>query len=238
MIRGESLTAIIPARKGSKGIPGKNLYTIDGETLVERAIRLAQRSKRVDRTLVTTDDPEIFGIARKLDAAPPSLRPAELASDTALTIDAVRHVLNDAQVARGYVLLLQVTTPLRIDNDLEKFLEMFESDLDAEAAVSVVEHNSPHPEKVMKMDGKYITTYMGNNPSVPRQILPRVFALNGAFYLTSLEIIQARGTFLPQRTIRYKMPLERSINLDGPMDLLLLEAILAEKKHDSEATGK
>ena len=237
MIRGGQLTAIIPARKGSKGIPGKNLYTIQGETLVERAIGLAQRSKLVDRVLVTTDDPLIFEIARKLNAAPPSLRPAELASDTARTIDAVHHVIKDAQILSGYILLLQVTTPLRTDDDLERCLEMFENDLDADAIVSVVEHNSPHPEKIMKMDGKYLTTYIGNNPSVPRQTLPKVYALNGAFYLTSLEIIKSQATFLPRKSISFKMPPERSINLDDPLDMLLLEAILAKKPH-AEAAGK
>ena len=229
MIRGEQLTAIIPARKGSKGLPGKNTYRIKGETLVERAIRLAQDSGHVDRALVTTDDPQIYQIARRLDAAPPSLRPSELASDTSLTIEAVRHVINDARVISGYIMLLQVTTPLRTDADLKGFLEKFESNPDAEAIVSVVEHTAPHPEKVMKMDGKFITTYLGNNPSVPRQTLPGVFALNGAFYLTSLEIIMTQGTFMPARTIPFVMPPQRSVNLDGPLDLLLLEALLAKE---------
>ncbi len=228
MIRGNYLTAIIPARRGSKGIPGKNLYRIQGETLVERAIRLARRSQQVDRVLVTTDDPEIHELAQNQNAAPPSLRPAELATDTARTIDAVRHVIIDAGIQSGYILLLQVTTPLRSDEDLENFLNEFESEPEAEAIVSVVQHDSPHPEKIMKMEGKYITTYTGNNPSVPRQTLPKVFALNGAFYLTSLEIIKSQGTFLPRKTIAYTMPPERSINLDGPLDILLLEALLAK----------
>ncbi len=229
MIRGEYLTAIIPARKGSKGIPGKNLYRIQGETLVEKTIRLAQQSQQVDRVLVTTDDPEIYELAKNLNAAPPSLRPADLASDTSRTIDAVHHLIKDAGIQSGYILLLQVTTPLRTDDDLTKFLHEFEADPEAEAIVSVVEHDSPHPEKIMKMDGKYITTYIGNNPSVPRQTLPRVFALNGSFYLTSLEIIESQGTFLPRKTIAYTMPPEKSINLDTPLDMLLLEALLAKE---------
>ena len=93
MIRNEPLTAIIPARGGSKGVPKKNLYRIDGETLVERAIRLARQSGRVDRVLVTTDDPEIYAIAKAHDAAPPSLRPSALATDDARTIDAVQHLI-------------------------------------------------------------------------------------------------------------------------------------------------
>lgn len=228
MIRDDHLTAIIPARRGSKGIPSKNLYRIQGETLVERAIRLVLRSQQVDRVLVTTDDPETYELAQNLNAAPPSLRPAELASDTARTIDAVSHVIKDAEIKSGYILLLQVTTPLRTDADLKNILHEFEADPEAEAIVSVVQHDSPHPEKIMKMDGQYITTYIGNNPSVPRQTLPKVFALNGAFYLTSLEVIKSQGTFLPRKTIAYTMPPERSINLDGPLDILLLEALLAK----------
>jgi len=226
MIRGEKLTAVIPVRSGSKGIPNKNLYKIDNETLVERAIRLAKNSEKVDQIFVTTDDPEIFEIAKKLNATPPNLRPAELATDSALTIDAVKHVLQDAGITSGYVLLLQVTTPLRTLEDLSNYLAEFENNSDADAIVSVVEHSAPHPVKLLKKDGHFITPYIGKNPSVPRQQLETVYALNGAFYLTSLSIILTESTFLPEKTLAFEMPAERSINLDHPLDLVLLEALL------------
>jgi CMP-N,N'-diacetyllegionaminic acid synthase len=226
MIRNERLTAIIPARGGSKGIPRKNLLRIEGETIVERAIRLARESGRVDRVLVTTDDPEIYQLAKLHDAAPPNLRPAHLATDQATTIDAVVHLIDDAVIEDGYLLLLQPTTPLRTTSDLDALCERLEANPDAEAIASVVRHDAPHPDKLMKIEGSYLRSYLGTKASVPRQSLPVVHALNGAFYLTSLEVIQKQHTFLPERTLAFEMPLERSLNLDGPMDLLVLEALL------------
>jgi CMP-N-acetylneuraminic acid synthetase len=229
MIRGKQLTAIIPARSGSKGIPGKNLYKIDGETLVERSINLAKGNRSVDSVLVTTDDPEIYQIAKNNDAAPPHLRPKELAKDSSLTIDAVKHLLKDADIKNGYILLLQVTTPLRNEQDLTQLIQNFENQPEADAIVSVVLHKSPHPEKLLINKHGFLKSYSGKNPSVPRQSLQNVYALNGAFYLTSIDILEKENTFLPEKTVLFEMPPERSVNLDEPLDLLLLEAILNQK---------
>ena len=229
MIRSERLTAIIPARGGSKGIPRKNLLRIEGETIVERAIRLARESGRVDRVLVTTDDPEIYELAKLHDAAPPSLRPPHLATDLATTIDAVIHLIDDADVEDGYVLLLQPTSPLRTASDLDRLCKLFEANPEALAIASVVRHDAPHPNKIMTIDGGYLRSYLGTNPSVPRQSLPVVHAINGAFYLVPRQIVMEQRTFLPERTLPFEMPVERSVNLDGPMDLLLLEVLLKSR---------
>ncbi len=219
----------IPARGGSKGIPRKNLLRIEGETIVERAIRLARESGRVDRVLVTTDDPEIYELAKLHDAAPPSLRPPHLATDLATTIDAVIHLIDDADVEDGYVLLLQPTSPLRTASDLDRLCKLFEANPEALAIASVVRHDAPHPNKIMTIDGGYLRSYLGTNPSVPRQSLPVVHAINGAFYLVPRQIVMEQRTFLPERTLPFEMPVERSVNVDGPMDLLLLEALLKSR---------
>jgi CMP-N-acetylneuraminic acid synthetase len=234
MIRGERLTAIIPARGGSKAIPRKNLLRIAGETIVERAIRLARDSGWVDRVLVTTDDPEIYELAKLHDAAPPSLRPPHLATDLATTIDAVNHLIVDASVEVGYVLLLQPTSPLRTRADLDSLCKMFEANPTAQAIVSVVRHSSPHPNKIMTIDGGYLKSYLGTNPSVPRQSLPVVYAINGAFYIVPRQVLVEQQTFLPERTLPFEMPVERSVNLDGPIDLLLMEALLKKPELDQK----
>jgi CMP-N,N'-diacetyllegionaminic acid synthase len=228
MIRGERLTAIIPARGGSKGIPRKNMLRIDGETIVERSIRLARESGRVDRVLVTTDDPEIYELAKKHGAAPPSLRPPHLARDLSTTIEAVIHLIHDAEVEDGYILLLQPTSPLRTASDLQALSDRFEASPEALAIVSVVRHDAPHPNKIITIESGYVKSYLGTNPSVPRQSLPVVHAINGAFYIVPRRIVMEQGTFLPERTLPFEMPPERSVNLDGPIDLLLLEALLTK----------
>ncbi|HIF09607.1 MAG TPA: acylneuraminate cytidylyltransferase family protein, partial [Sneathiellales bacterium] len=111
MIRGKPVLAIIPVRAGSKGIPGKNLKTVGRDTLLERTIKLSKACTFVDQTVVSTDDETMFGVAQRHGVSSPSLRPAALATDNALTIDVVLHTLESISFVKGYVLLLQVTTP-------------------------------------------------------------------------------------------------------------------------------
>ena len=77
----------------------------------------------------------------------------------------------------------------------------------------------------MKMEGGYLSSFLGTEASVPRQSLPAVYALNGAFYLAPRDIVVVQRTFMPKRTLAFEMPPERSVNLDGPLDILLLEAL-------------
>ena len=188
------------------------------------------QSGRVDRVLVTTDDPEIYAIAKAHDAASPSLRPPALATDDARTIDAVQHLLTDAKVTGGYLLLLQPTSPLRTADDLKALCAQLEAHPEADAITSVVRHDAPHPHKIMKIEDAYLKSFLGTLASVPRQTLPVVYALNGAFYLAPHRVVVEQGTFMPERTLAYEMPPERSVNLDGPLDLVLLEALLQRKR--------
>jgi len=229
MIRGEKLTAIIPARSGSKGIPGKNLLKIDGETLIERTIKKAQSSGYIDNTWVTTDAPHIYSIAKKFGVAPPSLRPSYLATGDAKTIDAVSHVLDDTDTHSGYILLLQVTTPLWTIEDLGNLCSSFDENIEANAIVSVVKHDAPHPEKIMKISDGLLQSYLGGNTGTPRQFLPDVYALNGAFYLLSVRKLLEFKNFVPEGSIPFIMPPERSVNLDNYLDLALLKGMLGDK---------
>jgi len=227
MLKSQPLTAVIPARSGSKGIPGKNLYRLGRDTLLERSIKLAARSGHVDRIVVTTDDPEMLELARALGAAPPWLRPSELATDEANAVDAVLHLIETLPVDTGYVLLLQTTSPLRTLADLEGLCHTFEESPEARAIVSLTRHDSPHPEKIQELQDGYVRSYLGSSSHRPRQALREVYALNGAFYLTHRDTLVSERSFLPERTLPFLMPPERSINLDTPFDLEVLEALVA-----------
>lgn len=224
MIRGEPLTAVIPVRGGSKGIPGKNLYRLGKDTLLERSIKLAKSCSFVDRVLVSTDHPEMFALAQHYGVATPAPRPAHLATDTAKTVDVVLDVIKNTAVD-GYVMLLQVTSPLRTLEDLNSLCRTFDQSK-AEAIVSLVEHDAPHPDKIQKLQDGFVCSYLGKESMVARQELPKVYALNGAFYLTHTHVLQKQHTFMPKLTLPFVMPRERSLNLDGPLDLFLLECLL------------
>ena len=227
MLRGQLVTAVIPVRGGSKGVPGKNLYRLGRDTLLERTIKIAKLCPYVDRVLVSTDNPEMYEIAQRYAVAAPTLRPVELASDNAKTVDVVLNLIETAPIETGWLLLLQVTSPLRTLGDLNEFCRVFEAaDPSIEAIVSLVQHDSPHPDKIQKVENGLVVSYLGKESMVARQLLPKVYSLNGAFYLTHREILKARRTFMPAQTIPFIMPEERSLNLDGKMDLFLLEALL------------
>lgn len=227
MLRGRPLTAIVPARGGSKGIPGKNLHEIAGQSLLERAVRLGCRASRVDRTLVSTDDPKMHALAREFGVAAPALRPAALAGDQVRTEAVVEHLIAQADIAPGYVLLLQATSPLRTLADLEAACDLFEAQRQADALVSVCRHRGTHPAKMLTLDGALVRPFLERAYTGPRQALPQVWVPNGAFYIIDMEVLRTEATFLPERTLAFEMPPERSANLDTPPDLQVLEAMLA-----------
>lgn len=230
MLRGKKVYAVIPVRGGSKGIPGKNLYRLGNDTLLERTIKLGRACPYVDHVLVSTDDPVMFAIAEKYRAGTPRLRPAHLATDTARTVDVVLDLMSEVDIGDSYILLLQVTSPLRTLADLNGFMDVFQSNAEqVEGIVSLVAHDDPHPDKIQKIENGTVCSYLGVESMVPRQSLPKVYRLNGAFYMTHADVLRSKHTFLPERTIPYVMPKERSINLDNMMDLYLLEALVSRK---------
>jgi CMP-N,N'-diacetyllegionaminic acid synthase len=226
MAKPPSITAIVPARAGSKGIPGKNLWTFDGVSLLARAIRLGRHCERVERVIVSTDSAEMQAVALAQGAECPTLRPGELATDAAKSADVVRHVIETMAVTSDHILLLQVTAPLRTLADCNGFLDLYLAS-DAPAAASVVKHDEPRPEKLMRLEHGKVIPYLGTAYEGPRQALPQPYALNGAFYAIRRDVFLAEGRFLPEGTIGFEMPAARSHNLDSALDMAVLEAMLA-----------
>ncbi len=221
-----TITAIVPARAGSKGIPGKNLWSHDGVSLLARAIRLGRHCGRVERVIVSTDGGAMQAIALAEGAECPMLRPAELASDTATSSAVVSHVIKAMDVTSDHILLLQVTSPLRTLEDCNDFLDFYLASA-APAATSLVKIDEPRPEKLKKLEQGKVVSYLGTNYEGPRQALPQPFALNGAFYAISRAVFLQQEKFLPEGTVGYEMPPERSHNLDSQQDMQVLEAMLA-----------
>jgi len=229
MLNNREVVAIIPVRGGSKGIPGKNLYRFGNDTLLERTIKLSQKCDKIDKVIVSTDDDEMYAISKQYGVNMKNKRSAELANDSAKTIDVVTHVLDEFELDDVYVVLLQVTSPLKMLDDLNKLFDEFSSDKKAEAIVSLCAFDDPHPDKIQKIEYGYVKSYMGVESMVARQLLPKVYRLNGAFYLTHSDTIRYKKTFLPEKTIPFVMPEERSVNLDTMRDIFLLESLVDKK---------
>ncbi len=227
MLRGKQVTVIIPARGGSKGIPRKNLYFFGKYSLLERSIQIALKSIFVDKVFVSTDDIEMYKIALKYNVNTKNLRKEELSSDSASTIDVIKDVMNEQDISKGFILLLQVTSPTRTLKNLEEFFINYQNaDKIYDSSVSLVELDSPHPDKVQIIKEGKVLSYLGKESMVSRQSLPKVYALNGAFYLSAISSFAKNNSFFSKNTLPFIMNYLDSFNLDNLSDIYTLEALV------------
>jgi CMP-N,N'-diacetyllegionaminic acid synthase len=230
MIRGRPLTAVVPARGGSKGIPQKNLYRVGCKSLIERAADLAKGCSLVDSVYVSTDDARMYALAKANGYATPVPRPPRLADDGARTVEVIRDLVETGVLpADGCLLLLQPTSPLRTSAELKAICQLLDENwADADMVVSVSAIDGPNPYKAQVVENGYLRPLLNMDAAVPRQSLPRAFLPNGAFYLGKTDVLLAQDSFMLARSLPFIMGSLQSVNLDGPMDLLLLEAVLAK----------
>lgn len=227
MIHGKKVLGIIPARGGSKGVPGKNIRPLAGKPLIAWTIEAAAKSKYLDRLIVTSDDEAIIQTSLACGADVPFVRPAHLAQDDTPGIAPVLHAM-DKLPEYDYIVLLQPTSPLRNAQDIDTCIERFAVTA-AEAVVSVTEQEkSPYWMFEVGEAGK-LEPIMGKTDTSRRQDLPRVYALNGAVYVSSAEVLKRTESFLTDNTEAYIMPKERSIDIDTVIDFRICEMILKER---------
>ena len=217
MINGRSVLMVIPARGGSKGLPGKNLRPVDGRPLLAWTIESATASKYADRVIVSSDDDAIMQAAKRLDCDVPFRRPAALATDTATTLDVILHAL-DSLPPFDLVVVLQPTSPLRTREDIDA------------ACALLVASGAPTCVSVSPVEQTPYWMYWINerNALVPvveapvgvtrRQDLPAVFALNGAVYVADVRWLREHRTFVSPETVGSVMPLDRSLDIDSLED--------------------
>lgn len=224
MFNDKTILAIIPARGGSKSVPGKNLRMFNGKSLLAHAIETALSSTLIDKVIVSSEDEEILSHARAINPAVPFLRPHELAQDDSKTSDVVLHALENFP-NYDYMMLLQVTSPLRCLIDINECLK-FCLQNKANACASVTQTNkSPHWMFTIEEDKQTLTPIM-NQAKFPlphrRQLCQRFYILNGAIYIAQSAWFIQRKTFINEETIAYVMPQERSLDIDTEFDFKLL----------------
>lgn len=235
MIRGEFI-GIIPARGGSKGIPRKNVKELCGRPLIFYTIVEALKSRYISRLVTSTEDPEIADVARRYGSEVVE-RPKELASDDSNVVDAVKHVLDHLRNTEGtefeYVVLLQPTSPFRtaqdIDSAIEKLLE-----LKGDSLVSLTEVGDKHPARMkMVINERIVDIFDRRWDFAPRQMLPKIYIRNGAIYIAKTTVIYERNSFRGDDCIAYIMPPERSINIDDPIDWIVAEILMRERRREA-----
>ena len=219
-----SLLALIPARGGSKGIPGKNIRLLAGIPLIAHTIKAAQQVSAITRIVVSTDDEKIAEIATRWGAEVPFMRPSELAKDDTPGIAPALHALEQIPESNE-ILLLQPTSPLRSSQDIEGIIS-FKNQKTCQSTVSV-SISPKHPQWMfrLKQDGA-LQPFMDATAADRRQDLDSAYVLNGSMYLCDRAWLQNQGSFVGTGTLGYPIPLERSVDIDTPLDWLWAETLM------------
>lgn len=230
MYNGKRILAIIPARGESKGVPHKNIIELCGKPLICYTITAGKNSKYIDYVMVSTDDDDIARISRDNGAEVPFLRPAELASDTAKTIDAILHAIQGLkEMGREFdsLVLLQPTEPLRTCDDIDAAIETYYAH-DCNALVSVSEVDD-HPILIRSIQGERLKPLLNISSTVRRQDMPKYYRVNGCIYINAISEITAETSF-NDNPVPYVMEKNHSVDIDDLSDLALAEYYLNSKE--------
>jgi N-acylneuraminate cytidylyltransferase len=229
MIGGRKVLAIITARGGSKGLPGKNIVDLGGKPLLAWSIEAAQRSRHVDRLILSSEDDDIIAVAEKFGCEVPFRRPREFATDGATIHPVLIHALDQLDEAFDYLVLLQPTSPLRTAADIDGALELCAGQ-GASACVGMCETKKPVEWMYRVGDDAGVKPVLGEIVTNRRQDLPATYVINGAVYVARVDWYREHRGFLGPTTLAWRMPPERSIDIDTELDLLMAQAILSRAR--------
>jgi CMP-N,N'-diacetyllegionaminic acid synthase len=227
------ILALITARGGSKRLPGKNIRTLGGKPLVVWSIDVVRNIPQICDILVSTDDPAIASICKEAGAYVPWLRPSELASDKASSVDAALHALDWYETEKGAVdglLLLQPTSPFRTKRNIQKGIDLFYKN--ALRPVLGVSPIRDHPMWSLKIEGNCLVPFMQEHGiGIRSQDLPDAYVVNGSFYLISPKELYMKKSFLGANAVPLIVDVpHESLDIDTEWDFMLAEIILDHLK--------
>ncbi len=217
-----NVLVIIPARGGSKGIPGKNLVKIYGKTLIEYAAQCVKEARNpyLDAVL-SSDDEKILNHGKEIGLNV-SKRPKKLAEDQSNVVDTVLFTLNEWEnkwkKKYDIIILLQPTSPIRTGKDLDKIIDMF-GNPDINSVISVVPLNEMHPARMYKINNDKLESFLKEFETLRRQEIPPAYYRNGCFYAIRKNILLKEKTLMPENKTPYIMEAKWLCNIDEPMDL-------------------
>jgi len=230
MSKEPNIIAIIPARGGSKGVPRKNIRVICGKPLIAFTIEVALSSKLIDRVVVSTEDEEIAEVSNRYGAEVIK-RPEELARDDSPTIGAIMHVINRLEEKGEYfdiVVLLEPTSPLRKEDDLDNAIGLFIVNIDkADSLVSLGEVTLENPYIMKKVEDGFVKPFVEIGEAfLRRQQLPKVYFPYGVIYLSKVDALKKYRTVYQERTIPYFIERWQNYEIDDMYHFICVEAIL------------
>ena len=229
MYKDKKILALIPARGGSKGIPRKNIKDLCGKPLIAYSIEAGLNSKYIDSVVVSTDDSEIAEVSKRFGAEVPFIRPEELASDTAKTLDVVLHAIKEMK-SKGSTfdtfVLLQPTQPLRTAADLDAAIEKYmENGCISMVSVSPV---NDHPILIRTIEEDRLKPLLNCSSTCRRQDMPKYYRVNGCIYINEISEIDINTSF-NDNALPFVMEPSHSVDIDELSDFELAKYYLSEK---------
>jgi CMP-N,N'-diacetyllegionaminic acid synthase len=234
VIANKNVLAIIPARFGSKGLPGKNIRPICGKPLIVWSIIQGLDSKYIDEVIVTTDSQKIANIANQYGAKTPFIRPDSLATEDASSIDVIFHAidyLSNAGSAYDYIILLEPTSPLRDVSDIDGALEYLNNTELAESIVGVAKAEGAHPSFLFTIENKFLCPITQFQPTgLRRQDLKgEYYYLEGSIYISSVKALKKHQSFYHANTLPWIIDRYKAIEIDELSDFIATEALMKAK---------
>lgn len=226
--------AIIPARGGSKGVKDKNIRLVADQPLISYAIQVAQESKTLTDTIVSTDSERIAEVARNCGAEVLQ-RPAHLAEDSTSIVPVIQHIL-EQQASKGnapydLIVLLQPTSPIRTGEDIDSVIQMLEEDQQTDGVISVVPMDDIHPARMYTLGPKqHMQPFIDQGETLQRQELEVVYYRNGCIYAVRTKVFLAEESLMVKNKKAYVMPLEWLANVDDERDLLITDILVKRWK--------
>jgi CMP-N,N'-diacetyllegionaminic acid synthase len=226
MYKDHVVVCVIPARGGSKGLPGKNIKMFCGKPLIAHTIEQARQSKYIDRVIVSTEVEAIAQISLEYGAEVPFMRPMELAGDSSSTVDVLLHAINWLETEDRYVfdilVMLHTTTPLRSVQDIDKSIAFMVGEK-ADNIFSVAEaHRNPYFNMVEEGSDGFVRL-VKEGCFTTRQAAPKVYDMNASIYVWWKNVLKEGKKIFLKKTKAYVMPKERSIDIDDDLDFRIAE---------------
>ncbi len=231
MAESHKILGIIPARGGSKRVPGKNKKKLAGKELIRYVIEASLHSELLSEIIVTSDDEDILDIATRYEQVRAIRRPENISGDKAPAVTYVHHALSLLSDKYDYTVIIQPSSPFTTGEDIDNTIRLLlESDGDSSASVMQLDH-AIHPVKLKTMEGDLLLPYLEEeNGRMAAHELPELFVRNCSVYVSSMKIIE-EGRIIGDKCMGYVMPRERSIDINDPIDFEFAE-YLAKKLND------
>ena len=234
MIKNKKLLAIIPARKNSKRILGKNLASLNGKPLVCHTIEEALKNKYIDKLIVTTDDPKISKVSKNYGIHVDKLRPSYLSKDNSKTIDIISYEIIKLQKKKefyDYIMLLQPTSPFRTNKNIDSAISLLiKKKAECITSVCETEHPIEWCGKLSKENS--MENFLSKKVNGKRsQDFKKSYRINGAIYIAKIDDVLKKNTLLlnNKKSYAYIMDRYESIDIDNEIDLEFANYISRKK---------